>query len=47
MVEQNETTTVRVKGSTKKLLDILKIIPEESYDSVLQRLIKQYSEAKK
>lgn len=33
-----ETTTIQVKKSIKKKLDILKIYPNESMDSVIERL---------
>lgn len=33
-----ETTTIQVKKSIKKKLDMLKIYPNESMDSVIERL---------
>jgi len=37
----NKLTTVSVTQETKKKLDVLKIIPRESYDAVLNRLIEE------
>jgi hypothetical protein len=38
MVEQ-ETTTIRIRYETKKRLDDAKIIPDEIYDSEINRLL--------
>lgn len=36
------TKSIKIKKDTKRMLDKFKIIPRESYDSVLSRLIKEY-----
>jgi len=41
-----ETTMIKVSVETRELLKKLKIIPRESYDDALRRLIKYFKEAK-
>ena len=39
MAEESSKTTIQVSRETKRLIDSLKIIPAESNDSVLKRII--------
>lgn len=41
-MDTNKITTVKVKKDTKSSLDKLKIIERESYDEVIQRLIRYF-----
>jgi predicted CopG family antitoxin len=38
----SDITTIQVQRTTKEHLDDLKIIARESYDEVIQRLVKEY-----
>ena len=40
MAIKKELKDIKIWNSTKKELDKLKVIPSESYDSALQRIIK-------
>lgn len=37
----SDSTTIRLDAKTRKMLYALKKVPAESYDSVIQRLIKE------
>ena len=37
----NERTTIQIKVSNKLHLDTLKLVGRESYDSVIERLLKE------
>lgn len=39
-----ELTTISISKKTKEKLEVLKIIPRESYDSLMNRLIAQFSD---
>ena len=39
--EESNKTTIQVSRETKRLIDSLKIIPEESCDKVLKRILEQ------
>jgi len=41
MEEENPNTTIAIQKATKEFLDSLKIIPRETYDEVITRLIKK------
>jgi hypothetical protein len=36
-----EYTSINIKPSTKKTLELLKIIPDETWDSLLKRIAQQ------
>lgn len=42
MAQKEEVTQVQVKKQTRKKLKDLKIVEKESYDEVIQRLIKDH-----
>jgi len=44
MVKSSETSTIMVYLDTKDKLDKLKIHPNQSYDEVIQKLLKQKEE---
>ena len=45
-VMSNEGTMIRMKRSTKKLLDSVKLVERESHDDVIKRLIKYFRKRK-
>lgn len=44
MIEGEESKQIRVKEGTKQCLDQLKLVNQEPYDNVIQRIIKNYVE---
>jgi hypothetical protein len=41
------TTTIRLTEETKAELDSVKLIPEETYESLIKRLLAKFKETKK
>ena len=41
MDEENPNTTIAIQKATRDLLDKIKILPRETYDDVIVRLIKK------
>lgn len=44
MQKENETTTIQVKRTTQTTLEQLKVHPNQSYDEVIQMLLKSAKE---
>ena len=47
MVEKEQTTTIRINESTKRMLNRIKIHPRETYNDILIRAIKKLMEKNK
>ncbi len=47
MVTIIKTTTIRISQNTKDMLDTLKLIPRETYDAVIERLLKDIKDVVK
>ena len=46
VVDEKEITTIRIRRSTKKRLDVVKVHPRETYEDVILRMITKIEEEK-